>query len=119
MTDERRLYREPGSDIGALDTIYLHYVPINHSITLYISFENKIQPSEGGAIGGAIEELTDRQIEILKLIERNSKISYRKVSELLKINYSAAKAHFDALKEKGIITRIGGTRGYWKIIYQK
>jgi len=73
----------------------------------------------GGAIGGAIEELTDRQFEILKLINQDSKISYRKVSELLNINYSAAQAHFDTLKEKGIISRIGGTRGSWKINLKK
>ena len=36
VADERRLYREPGSDYGALDTIYLHVVPINHSITFVL-----------------------------------------------------------------------------------
>ncbi len=79
----------------------------------------KKQHKEGGAIGGAIDELTDRQIEVLKLIEQDDRLSYRKVSELLNINYSAAQAHFDALKAKKIITRVGGTRGYWKINTKK
>ncbi len=85
----------------------------------------------GGAIGGAIEgindhktsgiinELTERQIEILKLIEKDNKISYRAVAEKLKINRSAAQEHFDILKSKLIIERVGRTRGYWKINYEK
>ncbi|HEY6083169.1 MAG TPA: winged helix-turn-helix transcriptional regulator, partial [Chitinophagaceae bacterium] len=65
--------------------------------------------------GGAIEP-TERQYEIIELIKDNPQISYRKAAEILKINYSAAQAHFDALKNKGIIKREGGTRGYWKIL---
>ncbi len=83
----------------------------------------RIHEEEGGEIGGAIgviiDDLTDRQTEILKIIEQDSKISYRKVSELLNINYSAAQAHFDTLKEKRIISRIGDTRGSWKVNYKK
>jgi ATP-dependent DNA helicase RecG len=105
----------------------LHYVtqkPLDH---LCSRFENKIQPTEGGAIGGTIggimggimSELTDRQLKVLKLVENNPNTSISVIAKELNINRSAAKAHFDALKEKGIITRIGGTRGYWKIIYQK
>lgn len=77
-------------------------------------------PKTGGAIGGAIGsakvELTDRQREVLELIKANSRISYREVAEKLLINNSAAQAHFETLKEKKIIIREGGTRGYWKII---
>jgi len=34
----------------------------------------------------------------------------------MKINESAVKKHLDVLKEKAFIKRIGGTRGYWKIL---
>ena len=68
----------------------------------------------GGAIGGAIV-LTPRQKQILGIIRQNNTISYRVVAEKLKINESAILKHFNALKEKGLIERIGGTRGYWKI----
>ncbi len=72
-----------------------------------------------GIMGGIINELTERQIEILKLIEKDNKISYRAVAEKLKINRSAAQEHFDILKSKLIIERVGRTRGYWKINYEK
>ncbi len=35
----------------------------------------------------------------------------------LKINVSAAQAHIDALKAKGYIARVGGTRGHWQTFY--
>ena len=75
-----------------------------------------IGSSIGGSMGGAIDNLTDRQKEVLNLIIENNKISYRKIADILNINDSAVKKHLNVLKEKRIITRIGGTRGYWKII---
>lgn len=72
--------------------------------------------STSGAIGGAIESLTERQVEILELIKKNNKIAYREVAQRLEINNSAVQAQFDTLKEKSIIERIGGTRGYWKVL---
>ena len=78
----------------------------------------------GGAIGGAIgvqmeESLSDRQIEILKIIMDNPSISYRVLSKNLNINESAVLKHIDKLKKKGIIEREGKTRGYWKIVTSK
>lgn len=67
-------------------------------------------------VGGAIDELTDRQQEVLELIRENNRISYREVAEKLQINHSASQAHFNVLKEKNIIVRESGTRGYWKIL---
>lgn len=70
----------------------------------------KIGKENSGPIGDAIGDaigLTERQNEIIKLIKGNPKISYRKAAESLKINYSAAQARFDALKNKGIIRREG------------
>ena len=71
-----------------------------------------------GAIGGAIK-LTDRQQEILSMIEQNNKIAYREVADKLGINNSAVQSHFNTLKEKGVLKRIGGTRGHWEIHYEK
>jgi ATP-dependent DNA helicase RecG len=73
----------------------------------------------GGAMDGAIDEiiveLTDRQKEVLKIISDNSKVSIRTIAGKLGINDSAAQKHVDKLKEKGVIERVGGTRGYWII----
>ena len=70
----------------------------------------------GGPIGGPIDDLTDRQKEVLSHIENDSRLTKRKLAKLLNINVSAAQSHLALLKEKGIIKRIDGTRGYWKIL---
>jgi predicted HTH transcriptional regulator len=60
--------------------------------------------------------LTDRQKEVLALIKTKPTIGYREVGEVLNINQSAAQKHFEALKEKGVIERVGTTKtGYWKV----
>lgn len=86
--------------------------------------------SEGGPISGPIsgpiggpivnkdgvmENLTERQKEVLSIISANSKISKRKLAVQLDINVSAAQDHLDILKEKGVLERIGGTRGFWVV----
>lgn len=73
----------------------------------------------GGTMGGTIDDLTDRQKEVLRLIENDTKLTIRKLAKLLNINVSAAQDHITLLKEKGIIKRIGGTRGYWKILIEE
>ena len=72
--------------------------------------------SIGSSIGGSIAELTERQKEVLNIIVKDNKISYRVLAEQMKINESAVKKHLEILKDKGHIERIGGTRGYWKVI---
>ena len=42
-------------------------------------------------------------------------ISRKAISEKLGINESAEKKHLDNLKEKGMLERIGGTRGHWLV----
>ncbi len=70
----------------------------------------------GGTMGGTIVQLTNRQLEVLELINVDNKISIREIAKKLHINVSATQAHLDALKEKGILSREGGTRGFWKIL---
>ena len=78
----------------------------------------------GGPIGGPIEEqvafysasLSKRQLEVLEIIKANTKISRRKLAEQLNINVSAVQGHLDLLKEKGVLSRKGGTRGIWVIL---
>ena len=81
---------------------------------------------EGGQIGGqideeinnkidAVEELTLRQKEILKMIASDNRISRSGIAEVLHINESAIQKHLNNLKNKGYLERKGGTRGYWEI----
>ncbi len=68
----------------------------------------------GGPMGGPII-LTTRQKEILDIIKRDNKISYRALAVKLKINNSAVKKHLNILQRKGALKRVGKTRGYWKV----
>ena len=76
----------------------------------------KVGGATGGAISGAISGamLTERQLEIIKLMKENNVISYREIAKLLNINDSAVLKHIKSLKQVGVLERIGGTRGYWK-----
>jgi predicted HTH transcriptional regulator len=69
----------------------------------------------GGIIGGTID-ITERQKEIIEIIAEDNKVSVTKLSNQLKINRSAAQEHIEVLKKKGLLTRIGGTRGYWQVV---
>jgi len=50
------------------------------------------------------------------LIEQYQKISRKEISLKLNKNESAIQKQINRLKKMGIIERIGGTRGYWKIL---
>ena len=95
-------------------------------IPLYLEIPNNkvlrtiaasLSGSIGGSIGSSIQEtmLTDRQKEILVLIQQNPKVSYRAMAEQFGINESAVKKHLNRLKDAGWLERVGGTRGYWVI----
>lgn len=72
------------------------------------------EDSKSGAKGGA--KLTSRQQEIINIIRAEPTISYREVAQRMKINDSAAQGHFDNLKKKGVIKRIGPAKGgHWKV----
>ncbi|MCG8700393.1 MAG: HTH domain-containing protein [Bacteroidales bacterium] len=49
------------------------------------------------------------------MIKSDNNISYRAMASKLEINDSAIKKHINSLKDKGVLERVGGTRGYWKI----
>ena len=60
--------------------------------------------------------LSEKQTEVLSLIQAEPRISIRKMAERLGLNNSTIVEHIDSLKEKGVLERVGKTRGYWKII---
>ena len=70
-----------------------------------------------GQIGGQINDtLTDRQKEILDILDNNPRITRSQLSQKLQINKSAIYKHLDKLKTKGLIERIGPDKGgYWKV----
>jgi len=75
----------------------------------------------GGQIGGPIDkaggqiEFTERQEEILELIKKDNALSSRAIAQTLKVNHSAVIKHLNNLKAKGVLKRVGGTRGHWEV----
>lgn len=82
------------------------------------NFDEIVDPTTSGSIGGSIDNiyLTERQKDILSLIKQNPKISYRKIAASLDIADSAIKKHLNNLKEKGVLKRVGNTRGFWEVL---
>jgi predicted HTH transcriptional regulator len=57
----------------------------------------------------------EREEKILLLIKDNNKISAKEIALLFDINEKTRKRDIAKLKAAGIIERIDGTRGYWRI----
>jgi predicted HTH transcriptional regulator len=87
------------------------------------------QPRKGGtkqteargtkfsAKGGTRISLTERQRTLYDLLHDNNSLSIDEVARIFKVNASAVQKHFDALKEKGIIRRMGPTSGgFWEVL---
>lgn len=51
----------------------------------------------GSPIGGAIDDLTERQKEVLKAIIKDNNISYRAIAKQMNINESAVLKHIKQL----------------------
>jgi ATP-dependent DNA helicase RecG len=61
-------------------------------------------------------KLTENQINILKYIQQNPRITSQKLSEILGLRSDYIRANLVKLKEKGILVRVGADRGgYWKV----
>ena len=72
--------------------------------------------AKDGAVNGGQIELGESQLKILQLIKENPSVSRQSLAQSMGINQSVVQKHLETLKQNGLITRIGGTRGYWKII---
>ena len=64
---------------------------------------------------GGVIELTERQKEIISILSADNRMSYKAIAKHLNINDSAVDKHIKALKEKGLLKRVGATRGYWDV----
>jgi len=68
-------------------------------------------------MGGQIE-LTGRQNDLIGLIRADKRMSRKTLADQLGINQSAVQKLLEALKKKGVLKRIGGTRGHWEVVSQ-
>lgn len=53
---------------------------------------------------------------VLRLLRENPNLTASRITELINKNSRTVQRITNDLKEKNLIERIGGTRGYWKVI---
>ena len=53
---------------------------------------------------------------IIDMIDIDPSVSAVKIAKELKISVPTVKNHLKAMKDAGVVQRIGGTRGMWKIV---
>lgn len=91
-----------------------HCMPINPEALSIIKNTNVSYDTITGTMNGTIT-LSHWDRKLLDLIQSDKKISVGKMSKALQLSTSTVQNHLDKLKEKGLLKRIGGTRGYWEI----
>ncbi len=65
-----------------------------------------------------VDNLTDNRINIIKAIHENSKVSKRELEDKVGLSATAIDNNLDALKDLGLIERIGSAKGgHWQINY--
>jgi Fic family protein len=69
----------------------------------------------GNKVGSEVGNLTENQKKILELIEKNNRISAAKLADFVGISTRKIEENIAKLKQQGLLERIGGTRGYWKL----
>ncbi|HAS81730.1 MAG TPA: transcriptional regulator [Verrucomicrobia bacterium] len=88
---------------------------------LWLEFPFAIEQASGGPNGGQMGgqiELTGRQNDLIGLIRADKRMSRKTLADQLGINQSAVQKLLEALKKKGVLKRIGGTRGHWEVVSQ-
>ncbi len=88
--------------------------PVNPEAMSIMNKTNVINGTITGTMTGTIL-LNHWERKLLDLIQSDEKISVRKMSKALQLSTSTVQNHLIKLKEKGLLKRIGGTRGYWEI----
>ncbi len=69
----------------------------------------------GNEVGSKVGNLTDNQQQILTAMKHTPKISAAKLSKIVGISTRKIEENVAKLKKMGIIERVGGTRGHWKV----
>lgn len=90
-------------------TVFVEFMLSIIKDTLEELFENENRTEE------KTESLEEK---VLNILEKNGKISTRKIAEQLKVSERQVQRIVKNLKEKGTLERVGASRnGYWRIIH--
>lgn len=66
---------------------------------------------------GVNVHVNDRQKELLSYLIQDPGYTVSQLSEIMKVSRKTIAGYLKALKDKGIIERVGSARnGYWKIV---
>ena len=72
---------------------------------------------ENGHVNGHVNEHEKRKNEIIAALKDNPKLTLRQIAEKANISYRTVRREMDAMREKGIIKRIGSDKsGHWEVI---
>ena len=70
-----------------------------------------------GLVGRLADGLAENQRLMLELIAENPRISKREMAEKIGISTTAIDKNINALKTRGLLTRIGSDKGgHWKVV---
>ncbi len=69
----------------------------------------------GNEVGSRVGNLTDNQQQILTAMKHTPKIGAAKLAKIVGISTRKIEENVAKLKKMGMIERVGGTRGHWKV----
>ncbi len=69
----------------------------------------------GNEVGKKVGNLTDNQQCIITSMQANPKVSASGLSEIVGISKRKIEENIAKLKKIGVVERVAGTRGYWKV----
>ena len=82
----------------------------------FTSPEDRVVRSPGKETGEVTDRVTNAEGRILNELKKNTGYSYVMIAGKLGISKKTVAEHIKALKEKGIIERVGNNKtGHWKI----
>ena len=70
----------------------------------------------GNHVGNAKIQLNETEEKVLELVIKDQSLSAQRISEILGVGKRQTERTLKSLREKGLIFREGGTRGFWKIL---
>ena len=70
----------------------------------------------GNRVGNTKIQLNETEEKVLELVIEDQSLSAQRISEILGVGKRQTERTLKSLREKGLIFREGGTRGFWKIL---
>lgn len=70
----------------------------------------------GNHVGNAKIQLNETEEKVLELVIKDQSLSAQRISKILGVGKRQTERTLKSLREKGLIFREGGTRGFWKIL---